>query len=123
MKLFLENPMSNRLVLQLLFPPLTADLTNAVVRVSVEDVGEADAPAQVFAQKDYANISVTRDSGRTMLELDLPDLREAIHPAIRVHVDTTGSNRIEVGDFLNPAIVDVPDQDRGIVPIALIQIR
>jgi hypothetical protein len=115
--------MSEQLELDLIFPPLAGDLAGAIVHVYIEDVGEADAPAPLYAQSQYTNVQMARDAGKLTLHVDLPDLRAAIRPAIRVHVDTSRTGTMSPGDFINPAIVDVPVDRRGPCRIELMQIR
>jgi putative lipoprotein len=115
--------MSDRLILDLRFPPLSADLANAVVHLTVEDVGEADAPARVLFERDFTHIRVSREDRTVRIECDLPDLRGAVRPAIRLHVDTSGTGTITPGDFINPAIVDVSSGVRRTGLIELVQVR
>lgn len=115
--------MSEQLQLDLIFPPLAGDLAGADVHVYIEDVGEADAPAPLYAQSKFTNVQIARDAGQLTLHVDLPDLRAAIRPAIRVHVAISRTGTMRPGDFINPAIVDVPADSRGTCRIELVQIR
>jgi hypothetical protein len=115
--------MSEQLKLDLIFPPLAGDLAGAVIHIYVEDVGEADAPAPLYAKAEFTDVRVARDAGKLTLHVDLPDLHDALRPAIRVHVDTSRTGAMSSGDFINPAIVDVPAGGRGPCRVELLQIR
>ena len=43
------------------------------------------------------------------LHIDIPDIPDAIEPAIRVHVDNGATGTVTVGDFVNPSIVRLPE--------------
>jgi hypothetical protein len=111
------------LTLDLAFPPLTAGLDGVAVHVQVEDVGESDAPARLLLQRDFPDVRVARTARRATLEIDIPDLGDAALPAIRVHVDLTGAGAIRPGDFINPAMVEVPDDAQRPCRIDLIEVR
>jgi putative lipoprotein len=112
-----------RVRLDLDLPPGDAPPAEAVVHVIVEDVGEADVPAPPLLRRDFTGIRIDRHGAAPSLDLELPDLSGAITPAIRVHVDRSGSGAIEPGDLINAQRVEVPaaGQDRCRVP--LIEVR
>jgi hypothetical protein len=114
---------SDRLRLELRFPPLARDLHGVAVHVIVEDVGEADAPASRLGGADFTGRVIRRDDGRLSLELPLPDLTGADVPAVRVHVDRTGSGRITVGDFVNPSRVELFADRTAPLRIDLVEVR
>jgi hypothetical protein len=111
------------LTLELAFPPLAADLDGVAVHVSIEDVGEADAPARLLLRRDFRPVRVPRDARKATLEIAVPDLGDVARPAIRVHVDRNGAGAIRPGDFINPAIVEVPDDARRPCRIDLVEVR
>ena len=111
------------LKLELAFPPLAADLDGVAVHVRIEDVGEADAPARLLLQRDFRAVRVARDVRKVTLGIDIPDLGDVALPAIRVHVDRTSAGAIRPGDFINPAIVEVPDDTRRPCRIGLVEVR
>lgn len=115
--------MSDQLEIDLMFPPLSADLSDVVVHVWVEDIGEADAPAPAFLEQRFANINVSRHVRTARLKIELPDLHDAMRPAVRVHVDASGTGTMTSGDYINPAVVDVPEEADASCQVELIQIR
>ena len=117
-----QSSIPRHLTLELAFPPLAADLDGVAVHVRIEDVGEADAPARLLLQRDFLDMSVARHARKATLEIDVPDLGDAALPAIRVHVDTTGAGAIRSGDFISPAIVEVPDDARRPCRIDLVEV-
>jgi hypothetical protein len=118
-----QRTIPRRLILELAFPPLAADLDGVAVHVRIEDVGEADAPARLLLQRDFRLVRVSRDARKAALEIDIPDLGNVALPAIRVHVDLSGAGAIRPGDFINPAIVEVPDDARRPCRIGLVEVR
>jgi putative lipoprotein len=115
--------MSDQLELDLIFPPLSTDLSDVVVHVWIEDIEQVDAPAPAFLEQKFTNTNVSRHVRTVRLKIDLPDLRDAMRPAVRIHVDTSGTGTMTSGDYINPAVVDVPDDTDAPCRVELMQIR
>ena len=71
----------------------------AVVRVAVEDVSLADAPARTVAERVLPAGSV----GPGPVRLTVAPVDPRTHYAVRVHVDTDGSGTVSRGDLLSTA--------------------
>ena len=77
-------------------PNQTADLI-----VQVEDVSRADAPSQVVGEQRVSGVSVS--AGQTLpFSIEVPSDRvDPKHSySVRVHVDMTGSGKVEPGDLI-----------------------
>ena len=75
---------------------------DATVRVQLEDVTLADAPARVVAEQVIPGVSYTNRSGASVsfaLE-SVERLDERARYNLRVHVDIAGTGRVTPGDFI-----------------------
>lgn len=70
----------------------------AVLRVVVEDVGRADAPAQAIARVDRDLRQPLPAGAVVPFSVALPALLPGGHYAVRAHVDVSGSGQVEIGD-------------------------
>ncbi len=118
-----SGDVGHRVTLELHFPPLPADLDGVTVHVTVEDVGEADVRAPRLGHADFTGVRVPRSTACAAIAIDLPDLRGAAVPALRVHVEKAGGGRVQPGDFVNPSIVEVPPNRTGTCRIDLVEVR
>lgn len=71
----------------------------AVVRVRVEDVSLADAPARTVAERVVPAASATSGPVR----LTVGDIDPRARYAVRVHVDVQGSGTVTPGDLVSTA--------------------
>ena len=90
-------------------PNQTADLI-----VEVEDVSRADAPAQVVGEQRLLGVSVR--AGQVFpFAIEIPSDR--IDPShsysVRVHIDMTGSGKVEPGDLITTQSYPVLTQGYG----------
>lgn len=118
-----SGDVGHRVLLELHFPPLPADLDGVSIHVTVEDVGEADVRAPELGRADFTGIRVPRSTACAAVPIELPDLRGAAVPALRVHVDIAGGGRVQSGDFVNPSIVAVPRFRTDTCRIDLVEVR
>jgi putative lipoprotein len=118
-----STPPASPLVLVLEAPPGADPIGQAVVHVVVEDVGEADAPAPTLLRRDFVGIPIDGVDASTHLELSLPNLSGAITPAVRIHVDRSGSGAIEPGDLINTARVEIPLAGERRCVVQLVEVR
>jgi hypothetical protein len=119
----MTNDRSDRQVtVELVFPRLASDLEIANVRVLIEDTGEADAAAQTVARQDFASVRVSQGAGTLTLQVPVPNLAGASAPAIRVHVDTKGTGKVQEGDFLNPGMVPLTGENNKRYRVNLVRV-
>jgi uncharacterized lipoprotein YbaY len=108
---------------QVRFEPGAPPVVNATVRLQLEDVSLADAPARVVAQQVIRDVSV-----RTPAATPIPFLLHGpvgLDPRptynLRVHVDLNGNGQIEVGDFITMRRVPVSLRSRPGVADVLVR--
>jgi len=80
-----------------LVPPADAPRKPATVRVSIEEVSQLDAPAQVVATKTIADMRVDRPQ---QISVDPGVLPAGGRYVVRVHVDLDGSGSKAAGDLI-----------------------
>jgi uncharacterized lipoprotein YbaY len=75
---------------------------DATIRVRLEDVTQADAPAQVVAEQVIPGVSyVGRSEASVSFALESVErLDERARYNLRVHVDIDGTGRVTPGDFI-----------------------
>lgn len=96
-------------VLRILFDGLDDQVVDADVRVVVEDLSEADAPAPVLGRWLFSGQSISADQPMVEVGID-PDLADKSNNAsVRVHVDLDGSRSIAAGDFVSTSVVRLSD--------------
>ncbi|MFN3592555.1 MAG: hypothetical protein ACK4TG_10250 [Thermaurantiacus sp.] len=113
-----------RLTLDMRLPSPTAPGEKVSVHVVVEDVGEADARAPQLYAAELTDIEIGAD-GVFGIELAIPasaDVEQAMAPAIRVHVDRGQTGTLTEGDFINPAIVPLPDATDAHCDVPLVEV-
>lgn len=111
------------LTLQLQFPEPPSLAGRFSVHVVVEDVGEADAPAPVLYKTEVHELAIGPDGQVEPFELAIPDVGNAVEPAIRVHVDQGATGTLTEGDFINPARLRLPDAGQAHCDVPLVKIR
>jgi uncharacterized lipoprotein YbaY len=77
-------------------------LSGARVRVALEDVSRADAPATIIAEELMRDVTYDPTQGRPLpfrLDGEIPDERASY--VVRVHVDVDGDGEISQGDFIS----------------------
>src|SRR4051812_26144601 len=76
--------------------------SGATVRVKLEDVSRADAPAQVLTEQLIHNVSYTpRSAAAVSFALAGVVLDERRDYVVRVHVDLDGDGQIQPGDYIS----------------------
>ena len=92
----------------ILFPPDLRPFRDATVRVRLEDVSRADAPATLIQEHVQENVSLETGPARLAFELhgSLPDPRAEY--AVRVHVDLDGDGQITREDYISTSHYPVP---------------
>jgi hypothetical protein len=117
---------AQRLRLALRFPGKPALEGRVSVHVVVEDVGEADARAPTLFETEVRELAIGPDGSIAPLEVAIPAteaIARAMAPAIRVHVDRGATGTLTEGDFINPAIVRLPDAEEAHCDVALVEVR
>ena len=114
---------SRRLTLELALPRAVRAEDDLVVHVVVEDIGEADGRATVLFETELPAPEVRPDGSFGPLHIDIPDIPDAIEPAIRVHVDLGATGTVTVGDFVNPSIVRLPEGPDPVSAVPLTEVR
>ncbi len=113
---------SRRLTIDLALPRPVDPTAPRRVHVVIEDVGEADGPAPVLFEADV-EARVEPDGSLAPLEVDLPAIPDAVEPAVRVHVDEGSTGAMTMGDFINPALVRLPQGPRPVVDMSMTELR
>lgn len=102
------------------FPAEAPPLSAATVRVSLQDVSLADAPARVVAEQTLRDVSHPGGrAGGIRFELRLQQVEARTRYVVRVHVDVDNDGRVSYGDYVStqshpvltfghPDHVDVP---------------
>jgi putative lipoprotein len=87
---------------QVQFEPDAPAFANATIRVRLEDVTLADAPARVVAEQVIPGVShVGRSGAAVPFSLESTEgLDERARYNLRVHVDIDGTGRVTPGDFV-----------------------
>lgn len=82
-------------------PSAAPALTPAHVLVELEDISRADAPSEVVASLQLTP-EVLRGGDLIPFELEVPAgaLNERSLYSVRVHVDMSGSGKVELGDYI-----------------------
>lgn len=93
------------------------------VHVVVEDISRADGRATVLYETEVDSPPVRSDGSLDPIRVDLPDLPPAVEPAIRVHVDEGATGAMTTGDFINPAVVRLPDGPQSVVDVSMTELR
>lgn len=86
------------------FPPSVDPLDVAAVHISVRDITELDAPAEIVAALDLDSLQVPA-SGLDVpfaLEADLADRRRTY--VVRAHADRSGSGSVSPGDLVTTSV-------------------
>lgn len=112
-----------RLTLNLQFPEPPSLAGRVSVHVVVEDVGEADAPAPVLYETEVHDLVIGLDGNVEPFELAIPDVGDAVEPAIRVHVDQGATGTLTEGDYINTARLRLPDAGQAHFDVPLVEIR
>jgi hypothetical protein len=115
-----------RVSLDLRFPSALAPGEVFTVRVIVEDVGEADVRAPLLYEAVFTDVTLEADGSLARLRMSIPasaEIDTAMTPAIRVHVARGQTGTLEQGDFINPAIVPLPDAMEARCNIPLVEVR
>jgi uncharacterized lipoprotein YbaY len=69
--------------------------------VRVEDVSRVDAAAEIVAEISIPIDHPLAAGAAVPFKLTVPDIDDQAHYAIRAHLDTTGSRRIDPGDLIS----------------------
>ena len=112
-----------RLTLELALPRAVDAADELNVHVVVEDIAEADGRAIVLFETHVPAPEVRPDGSLAPLHIDLPDIPNAIEPAIRVHVDRGATGTMTIGDFVNTSIVRLPEGQDPVSAIQLTEVR
>lgn len=92
---------ATRVRVQVVLPAHPGFRPQARVRIAIEDVSLADAPARPVASADFPVTAEGATLGPFELDADLtPASRDY---AIRVHIDQTRDGRVTPGDFVSTA--------------------
>lgn len=87
-------------------PPDDLPDQEVTVVLRLEDIGRADAAAEVVAERTFT--ATMTGSDPASLAFELPVEEERLDPrgtySLRCHVDTTGSGSVERGDYLTTAL-------------------
>lgn len=113
---------TRRLTIELALPRPVDPTMPRRLHIVVEDVGEADAAAPVLFETDVDAI-VQPDGSIAAFEVELPAIPDAAQPAVRVHVDEGSTGALETGDFVNPALVRLPQGPRPVVDMSMTELR
>lgn len=108
---------------RILLPEGTQLPESAVINVKIEDVSRADAASKIITQMELQGDKdeVTRRVQEEIISFSIPveiKNKNATY-VIRVHISSTGSNEVNVGDFISTqshrvlthgadSVVDVP---------------
>lgn len=121
-----EARAERRLSLDLRFPTALAPGELFSVHVVVEDVGEADARAPLLYETELTDLAFAADGSLAPLWVAIPAsaaIDTAVTPAIRVHVDRGQTGTLKQGDFVNPAIVPLPNGMEAHCAVPLVEVR
>ena len=67
-------------------------------RIAVEDVSRADAPATTIAHRIVRLTGPMEAGDRFTLELPVPEIDDHASYIVRVHIDSSGSGDVTIGD-------------------------
>jgi len=85
---------------EIVFPPDAPVLQAGTVRVLVEDVSLADAGATVVGETVLDGAGAGAGSS-LQFAVNVPQVNDAQHYSVRVHVDADGSGAISTGDLVS----------------------
>jgi hypothetical protein len=90
------------------------DLEDAEVRIRIEDVSQADAPARTITER-VVRGDVLMPGEPLHASLGVPEAQfdPRAHYSVRVHVDTTGAGRVTPGDYVSTGSHPVLTFGRG----------
>ncbi|WP_280385582.1 YbaY family lipoprotein [Nocardia wallacei] len=95
---------------EIVFDASATPRSDATVRVTISDVGRADAAAVEVARLDLADVTVK--PGETLrFEITVAAVDPRAHYQVRVHVDATGSGAVKSGDQVS--VESIPVLTRG----------
>lgn len=95
-------------------PPDVTSLKPAHLLVELEDISRADAPSQVIARQQLgAGALGGRDLVPFALEVPAGVLNERNLYSVRVHVDMSGSGKVEPGDYITMQTYPVLTRGHG----------
>ena len=95
---------------------------NATVRVRVEDVSVADAPATVVAKATEAGIGREEGDELTlMIPVRRPvDIDESKHYSVAVHIDLDGDGEVDANEFVTTVAIPVFTQGASTTVMAVV---
>lgn len=91
-------------VLRIHFDGLDDDVVDADVRVVLEDVAEADAPAPVVGRWLFSGQSIAARPAMIEIGIDHDPIERPADTSVRVHVDVDRSGTLTAGDFVSTAV-------------------
>jgi putative lipoprotein len=119
----MTDPAGKRIVRgEVALPPGTGPLAAAQVVVRVEDVSRADAPSVVIGEQRFTGTDVA-EADRIPFAVEIPAdlIDERATYAVSVHVDVSGSGKVERGDLITTQ--SYPVLTRGYPDQANVQVR
>lgn len=91
-------------MLRIHFDGLDDDVIDADVRVVLEDVSEADAPAPVVGRWLFSGQSIAAGPAMIEVGIDPGTIDRPADTSVRVHVDVDRSGTLTAGDFVSTAV-------------------
>jgi uncharacterized lipoprotein YbaY len=105
---------------EIVLPGAGVPAQSGTIIVYVEDVFRADKPSAVIAAKRQSNV-LLRPGLRVPFAVKIPDqlLDESRSYSVRVHIDTSGSGDVTVGDFVSAETYPVSTRGGNTVQISV----
>jgi hypothetical protein len=100
------------------FPATGVEHRLASVRVRVEDIGRADAAADVLGSAELTGVVVPADGGDIPVDVEYTPEGSSGTLTVRAHGSSTGADAFVAGDFLSTRSIP-PDAD-VVIPLQAI---